>query len=492
MTQEFKNYIGGKWVKSSSGETVNNINPADKNEVNCVFQKGTKEDAINAVKAAQEAFPVWKKVPPAKRARYVSTVLDMAQEELDELARIMTLEEGKILAESKGEIAKGNTLLEWFAGEGLRLMGITAYSELPNNMLYTVRKPLGVVSLITPWNFPWAIICWKIAPALIAGNTVVFKPASSTPWLATKIVEYFEKAGLPEGVLNLVVGPGSSVGEELLNNDAVKAVSFTGSNKIGQHINEAAAKRLIKVTLEMGGKNACVILGDADLELALGGIIKGAFGNAGQRCTATSRLILIDSIADKFLEMLLPRIRSIKAGPGLDPSSQMGPVSDEYQYKSVLDYIEVGKNEAELVTGGRPLVEKNLKDGFFIEPTVFDNVTKDMRIAQEEIFGPVLSILRVKSYDEAIDIANSTKYGLSSSIYTRDINTAMRFIEDIEAGMTHINSPTIGGEAQVPFGGIKATGVGDREMSKEGINFFTEQLTVFIDYTGGIRESNIY
>ncbi|MFC2061557.1 aldehyde dehydrogenase family protein [Elusimicrobiota bacterium] len=491
MSQEFKNYIGGKWVGSGSGEKIDNINPANKSEVTSIFQKGTKDDAAAAVKAAGEAYPAWKKIPPAKRARYVAKVLELAKNESDELARIMTLEEGKILAEAKGEIAKGNTLLEWFAGEGLRLMGISAYSELPDNMLYTVRKPLGVVSLITPWNFPWAIPCWKLAPALIAGNTVVFKPASSTPWLATKMVEFFEKAGLPEGVLNLVVGPGSSVGEELLNNEAVKAISFTGSNEIGQHVNEIAAKRLAKVTLEMGGKNACIILGDADLELALGGVIKGAFGNAGQRCTATSRLILIDSIADKFMDMLVPKVKEIKVGPGLDPTSNMGPVADETQYKSVLDYIEIGKKEADLITGGEA-VKREDSDGFFVAPTIFDNVTKEMRIHQEEIFGPVLSVIRVKSYEEAIEVANNTRYGLSSAIFTSNINTAMKFVEDIEAGMTHINSPTIGGEAQVPFGGIKATGVGEREMAKEGINFFTEQLTVFIDYTGGIRQSNIY
>ncbi len=489
----YRNYIDGEWVDSSGGETYENINPADVDEVNGVFQQGTREDAKRAVEAAERAYPDWKQTPPPTRARYVREVRRIALEMEDELAEIMTREEGKPTGEALGEIRKGCNLLEYYDGSGMRLKGESAYSELPKNYIYTRRNPLGVVSIITPWNFPWAIPCWKIAPALVAGNTVVFKPASNTPWLGVKLVELFERAGLPEGVLNLVVGSGSTVGDVMLNDERVRGVSFTGSNAVGNHVNAQAAKRLVPTCLEMGGKNGCIILGDADLELALGGIVNGATGNAGQRCTATSRLIVHESVADELVEMVLEAFRNLDVGPGLE-DPDVAAVVDEGQYRDIQEYIRVGIEEdgAELLHGGEAMSGDGYDSGYFIQPTLFDQVTPDMRIAQEEIFGPVLSILRVSSPAEAVEVNNGVKYGLSTAVYTRNINRAMDMVDRVDTGKVHINSPTLGGEAHMPFGGTKATGVGPREMADDGINFFTEKATVFIDYTGGTRDADIY
>ncbi|MBI4179080.1 aldehyde dehydrogenase, partial [bacterium] len=427
------------------------------------------------------------------RARIVLKAFQIAESRKEELSRIMAIEGGKVLSDARGEITKGNNLLEFYAGEGFRFYGQTAPSELAGNMLFTIRQPIGVASIITPWNFPWAIPCWKIAPALVAGCTVVFKPASFTPFLAAELVKCFDDAGLPKGVLNFVTGAGSTVGNELITHPAVRVVSFTGSTGVGRKVEEMCGMLNKKVTCEMGGKNPCVILADADLDGALGGVIRGAFGNAGQRCTATSRLILEESIADKFLAKLLPEIKKIKPGPGLDPSSTMSPLIDATQLKTVMDYIAKAKSEGnKLLAGGGRVLRDGLDKGYFVEPTVFDHVKPGHTLFQEEVFGPVLAVTRVKDFDEACDVANRVVFGLSSSIYTRDINKAMRFIERIEAGMVHVNSPTIGGEAQIPFGGIKESGCGGREMAKEGIEFFTEQKTVFVDYTGTIRTSNIY
>jgi acyl-CoA reductase-like NAD-dependent aldehyde dehydrogenase len=417
----------------------------------------------------------------------------ISRDKKEELARLMTREEGKILSEARGEMEKGINLLEWFAGEGLRFMGITAPSELPNNFLYTVREPLGVVSVITPWNFPWAIPCWKMAPALVAGNALVFKPASLVPWMAVKFAEICQEAGLPDGVLNLVIGSGREVGDPLVKDPRVKAVSFTGSNSIGQNVHTICGQRGAKVTCEMGGKNPCVVMDDADLDLAFGGVMRGAFGSTGQRCTATSRLIVQNGIADKFVERIVEGAKKIKVGDGLDESVGMGPSVDVHQMETVLDYIDkANKAGNKLLTGGKRLTGGAFDKGFFVEPTVFGGVkTKDV-IFQEEIFGPVLAVHRVKDYEEAMKAANDCAFGLTSAIYSRDMTTCMRFVDDMEAGMIHINSPTIGGEAQVPFGGMKGSGVGEREMAKEGIHFFSEPKTVFVDYTGAVRKANIY
>ena len=378
-------------------------------------------------------------------------------------------------------------------GEGWRIQGYTRPSEMARTLTYTTRRPLGVVSLITPWNFPWAIPCWKIAPALIAGNTAVFKPATPTPLTALKWVEILEEAGLPPGVLNLVMGPGSTVGDEFVNNPAIQAISFTGSNAVGTRLNQDAAKRGVKVTCEMGGKNAVVVMADADLDMALEGIIQGAFGSTGQRCTATSRVIADRSIVEELTERIVERARSLKVGDGMDPSIDMGPAVNSGQLETDLEYIAVAKEGgARLCAGGRRLTEDGLDQGYFVEPTVFDQVEPGMRIAQEEVFGPVLSILSADGYEDAMAKANDSEFGLTASIYTRDSTLCLRFVDDAEVGMVHINQPTIGGEAQLPFGGIKSTGVGDREMSVEGLNFFTEIKTVFFDYTGAARKTNIY
>jgi len=489
----YQNYIDGEWVDGSEGETRENINPADTTEINGVFAQASREDAKRAIEAAQRAQEEWEKVPPPTRARYVREVRQLALDREDQLAEIMTREEGKPTSEARGEITKGCNLLEFYDGAGMRLKGESAYSELPNNYIYTRRNPLGVVSIITPWNFPWAIPCWKIAPALVAGNAVVFKPASNTPKLAVKLVELFEEAGLPEGVLNLVIGSGSTVGDELLNNEIIDGVSFTGSNSIGNHVNAQAAKRLIPACLEMGGKNACIILPDANKELALGGIINGATGNAGQRCTATSRLIVHEDVADEMVNMVLEEFKQLNVGPGLE-DSDVAAVVDEGAYNDILEYIRVGEEEdgADLLFGGEPLEDGKHENGYFIQPALFDNVESDMRLAQEEIFGPVLSVIRVSSMEEAIEVNNSVKYGLSTAIYSENFNTIMQMVDAVDTGKVHINSPTLGGEAHMPFGGTKATGVGPREMSHEGIEFFTEQSTIFMDYSGGVREDDIY
>ena len=488
-----KQFIGGKWVEGSADREVVSTNPADTREVLARFKSADKNDALRAIEAAQNAFEGWKATPGPQRGRILAKAAEIARRRRDELAALMTREEGKILSEAKGEMDKGIALMDWFAGEGMRQGGITAPSELPKNLLMTIRQPLGVVSIITPWNFPWAIPVWKTCPALVAGNCVVFKPASLVPAMAVKLVEIFEEAGLPPGVLNLILGAGSLLGDTLVEDPRIRAVSFTGSNSVGKRVHTICGTRGIKVVCEMGGKNPALIWHDADLDLALGGVMKGAFGSTGQRCTATSRLILHEKIADPFIKMLVAEIKKIKIGDGLDATVGMGPAVDEDQMQTDLDYIETAKKEgAKLIIGGRRLEDGDMKHGYYVEPTLFDNVKPSMRIFKEEVFGPVLSITRVKSFEEAIEACNSCEFGLTSAVYTQDLTTAMNFVEKIEAGMVHVNSPTIGGEAQVPFGGVKGSGVGEREMSKEGLHFFTELKTVFLDYTGQRRSSNLY
>jgi aldehyde dehydrogenase (NAD+) len=488
-----KQFIAGQWVDGSASKEIVSTNPADSRQVLAKLKGADKSDAVRAIDAAQKAFPGWKATTPPARGRILAKAALILRERKEELARLMTREQGKILPEALGEMEKGITLIEWFAGEGLRLGGITQPSELPKNLLYTLRQPLGVVSIITPWNFPFAIPAWKIAPALISGNCVVFKPASLVPAMAVELVKVFTEAGLPPGVLNLVLGSGAAMGDILVEEPRIKAISFTGSNEIGKRVHTIAGARGVKVTCEMGGKNPAVIWDDADLELALGGILKGAFGSTGQRCTATSRLILHEAIADTFLKMLLAETAKIKVGDGLDKATGMGPAVDESQMKTDLDYIEIAKREgAKLLCGGKRLTDGDYAHGWFVEPTIFEGVKPSMRLWQEEVFGPVLAVARAKDFDEAVKLANDCQFGLTCAFYSQDLTLAMRFTDEIEAGMVHLNSPTIGGEAQVPFGGVKGSGVGEREMAKEGMYFFTEQKTVFLDYTGQRRASNLY
>lgn len=489
----YRNFINGEWLESGSSRVVENVNPANTDDVLGTIRQATREEARSAVEAASLAFRGWRATPAPTRGRILARAARLLEDEKENLAQLLTREEGKTISESRGELQRSINVAEFCAGEARRLNGETIQSELPSNFAYTIKQPLGVVACVTPWNFPVAIPIWKIAPALVAGNTVVFKPASLTPATAVRIVELFEEAGIPKGVLNLVLGSGSDAGDEIIGHKAVCAVSFTGSNEVGIRLYEQVSRRGAKVQCEMGGKNPVVVLEDADLDLAVESTAQGAFGSSGQRCTATSRAVVIEDIADEFVARIKRRAESMRIGNGADPQTEMGPSVDEGQFKTVLSYIEIGREDgAEMVCGGTRAEGDGLDKGYFVRPTVFDRVTTDMRIAREEIFGPVLSVLRVKDFDEAMQAANDSEYGLSSSIFTNDAARIFRFVDEIETGMTHINSPTTGGEAHIPFGGIKATGIGDREQGSTALDFYTELKVVYVDYTGRKREGNLY
>ena len=489
----YRSFIAGKWIDTVSGKSIPNINPANTNDIIGTAQLCTREEAKSAVEAAYNAFKGWKNTPAPVRGRIIAKMARLMEEHKEELAQILTREEGKTINESRGELGRAINVVEFCAGESRRMNGETIQSELPANFAYTIKEPHGVVALITPWNFPVAIPMWKLAPALVAGNTVVFKPASNTPATAVRLTELFIEAGIPEGVLNLVIGSGSEAGDEIVNHPAVRAISFTGSSEIGFKMYEQIARRGIPFQAEMGGKNPVVVLEDCDIDLAVEHTAQGAFGSTGQRCTATSRAVVIDTIADKFVEKIVARAESFKLGDGSDPAIEIGPSVDESQFNTVLKYIDIGHEDgATMLCGGKKASGEGLENGYFVEPTVFDHVTPDMRIAREEIFGPVLSILRVKDFDEAMMVANDSEYGLSSSVFSNDYNDIHRFIDEIESGMTHVNSPTTGGEAHIPFGGIKATGIGAREQGSTSLDFYTELKVVYVDYTGRKREGNLY
>jgi len=488
---EVRNYIGGEWVSIRQGREIEVRNPADQDELVGKGVLASRREATAALEAASEALPAWSRLPGPKRGEVVERAADLLRAEQDEVARLLTREEGKTVAEAKGEIYRAYNVLNYTAGQSRRMGGITIPSELPKNFAYTLRQPLGVVALITPWNFPICIPAWKIAPALVAGNTVVFKPSSTTPLTAAKLVDIFERAGLPPGVLNLLVGSSSDIGDLITGDRRVRGISFTGSSENGTQIYATSAARGVKAQCEMGGKNPVVVLEDADLDLAADGIVSGAFGSTGQRCTATSRAILHESIADDLLSRVTHRVSKWKLGSGLDPDVQMGPLVSAQQLKTVEQYVEAGKREgAKLVIGGkRPA---GLPRGFFMEPTIFDLVKPEHRIAREEIFGPVLSVIRANNYEEAIEFANTSEYGLTSSIYTNDAGRIFDFCERIETGMVHVNSPTVGGEAQIPFGGMKSSGVGEREQGPSALDFYTDMKVVYIDHTGAARTSKFY
>jgi aldehyde dehydrogenase (NAD+) len=486
-----RNFINGKWVESKATRTSERRNPANLDEVVGLVPLSSREETREAIAAAKAAFAAWRDTPAPVRGRVIAKAAILMEQQKDELARILTREEGKTFKDSLGEVMKSVNILEFMAGESRRIGGETVPSELPKNFAYTLKQPLGVVAAITPWNFPVSIPVWKMAPALVAGNAVVFKPATLTAFTGAKVTEIFEQAGVPAGVLNMVVGSGGEVGDELLQHPDVKAVSFTGSNEVGCELYAQGARKMKKCQCEMGGKNPIVILADADLPLAVESTVFGAFASTGQRCTATSRVVVEEKVADQFVAMLVERTKKLKTGNGLDPAMDMGPAVDESQMKTDLHYIEVGKKEAKLLLGGERLTGPGY-NGYYVAPTIFDHVAWDSTLAQDEVFGPVLSIIRVKDFDEALRVANSVRYGLSSSIYTNDAAKIFEFIDKIETGITHVNSPTVGGEAQLPFGGMKATGVGLREMGRVAIDFYTELKTVYIDYTGRKRESNIY
>jgi len=486
------NYVNGEWVKSRSEGKLPRLNPADFDDIVGIAPLSTREEMREAIAAAKKAFPAWRDTPPPVRGRTVMQAARLMAEEKDQLARLMSREEGKTVGEAAGEILRTINILEYSAGEARRLTGETLPSELPKNIVYTIRQPLGVVGLITPWNFPMAVPVWKIAPALVCGNTIVWKPSELTPFTSRAVVDIFARAGLPAGVLNMVNGAGEEVGDELVEHPDVRGLSFTGSCDVGALIYAKGARHMKKVQCEMGGKNPVVVLEDADLELAAECTLMGAFGSTGQRCTATSRVIVQESIADRFVGMLVERAKKLKVGNGADPATKVGPSVDENQFNKVQEYLEIGKREGKLMLGGQRLSGGAYDRGWFTAPTIFDHVQPEARIAQEEIFGPVLSVIRVKDFDEACAVASGVRYGLAASIFSIDANKLFQFSDRIEAGIVHFNSPTVGGEAHVPFGGLKATGVGERETGSTAIDFYSELKIVYVDYTGRKRETNIY
>ncbi len=492
MSKKYQNHINGEWVDALSGETFENRNPANWNEVIGTFPNSGKTDVEAAVKSAREAFDKWRLTPAPERGDILRRAGDIMARRKEEIAKNMTREMGKVLDETRGDIQEGIDTAYYAATEGRRMFGHTVPSELPNKFNMSIRLPMGVAGIITPWNFPMAIPTWKIFPALVCGNSVVFKPASDTPLTATTFVEILLEAGVPPKVVNLVHGGGSGVGAPLVSHPDVNLVSFTGSTGVGKSISKTASDTLKRVSLELGGKNAQIVMDDGNLDLALEGVLWGAFGTTGQRCTATSRLILHEKIHDQFLDSLVSAAQKLKLGDGLKPESQVGPLVNEGQRKTVEEYVEIGKSEgAKLVTGGNIYSEGDCANGWFHEPTIFSDVTPEMRIAKEEIFGPVLSVLRVASYEEAVKVLNNSAYGLSSSIYTNDVNRGFQAMRDIEAGITYINGPTIGAEAHMPFGGVKETGNGHREGGWEVYEFYTETKTVFVDYSGKLQRAQI-
>lgn len=488
--KEYGLYIGGEWAKSSSRKTFESRNPAN-GKVLGGFQEGNREDVLRAIDAAEKAFPSWKKFPPPKKGEILLRAASILRQRKEEVGALVTREMGKVIAEGKGDVQEAIDFLEYISAEGRRLMGETVPSELPDKICLTLRQPIGVVGCITPWNFPTAIPCWKLGAALISGNTIVFKPATLTPMCAATLVEILEEAGLPPGVLNMVTGPASSVGEEIVQNPRIRSVSFTGSVETGKEVYSKASRLLKRVGLELGGKNPQIVMEDANIDLAVEGVLFGAFGTAGQRCTATSRLIVQESVYEEVKEKLLSRTQALKVGDPLDPKIDVGPVVSASQEDKVLNYIQIGVDEgAKLLFGGRKLTGSTYDDGFFISPTIFE-ARHGMRITKEEIFGPVLALMKVKDYTEAVAVANDVEYGLSSSIYTGNVNLAFRAMQDLEAGVTYINAPTIGAEVHLPFGGVKNTGNGAREAGTEAIHEFTEVKSVFIDYSGQLQKAQI-
>ncbi|MCI4357894.1 MAG: aldehyde dehydrogenase family protein [Thermoplasmata archaeon] len=483
-------FIGGRWTDPTGATKFTTINPATGETVG-EFVSGTAEDVGAAIASARAAAAAWKDTPAPKRGEILLAAAAILRRRKEEIARTVTREMGKVIAEGRGDVQESIDFIEFMAGEGRRLYGETVPSELRAKFCLTIRQPKGVVACITPWNFPTSIPNWKIAAAIICGNTVVFKPASTTALSAARIVEVYEEAGLPPGVLNFVTGSGGVVGNALVSDPRVRAVSFTGGVETGREVYVRGAKGLKMVHLELGGKNPQIVLEDANLDLALDGLLFGAFGTAGQRCTATSRVILHERIYDEFLGRLLERVRALKVGDPLDESTDMGPVASRDQETKVLGYVKTGLEEGgRLAAGGSKLAGPRYDRGFFVAPTVFE-VVHGSRLSKEEIFGPVLSVVKVPDFAEAIRVANDVDYGLSSSIYTRDISRALQAVDALEAGITYVNAPTIGAEVQLPFGGVKNTGNGGREAGSAAIEEFTEVKTVFIDYSGRLQKAQI-
>lgn len=489
MPKSYGHFIAGRWVASSAKETIESRSPATR-KLLATFPRGTRAEVGQAVASAEAARGSWKRMPAPRRGELLLTAAKILRERKDKLGRLVADEMGKIVSEGRGDVQEAIDFFEYVAGEGRRLFGITTPSELPNKLLMTRREPFGVVGLITPWNFPIAIPAWKSGAALVCGNTFVLKPAEQTPLCAASFVDVLHEAGLPKGVVNMVSGLGEVAGDALVGDERVRAISFTGGVETGKIVSQKAAGRLAACGLELGGKNPMIVMDDANQDLALEGLMFGAFGTAGQRCTATSRLLLHEAVFDEFLEKVSSAAKKLRVGDPTDPESQIGPVNSEEQLRKILGYIDIGKKEAELVVGGRRLEKGWMGKGFFVEPTVF--VAKHgARITKEEIFGPVLTVVKIHDLDEAIHVANDVQYGLSSSIYTENVNQAFRAVDQLEAGLCYINAPTIGAEVQVPFGGVKATGNGTREAGPTAIEEFSELKTVIVEYSGRLQKAQI-
>ena len=488
----YKNYINGERVEGSGGKAIEDRNPANRDELVGMFPSSTEADVNLAVDAAKEAFKSWRLVPAPKRAEILYRTAEILVSRKEDYARDMTREMGKVLEETRGDVQEAIDMTYLMAGEGRRQFGQTTPSELPNKFAMAVRSPIGVAALVTPWNFPMAIPSWKIAPALVMGNTVVLKPAEDTPYSSYNFVQVLAEAGLPRGVVNIVNGTGPEAGAPLVRHRDTQLVSFTGSTEVGRIISEACAPTFKKCHLEMGGKNIIIVMDDANLDLALDGVLWGAFGTSGQQCTAASRVAVHKKVYREFTAKLAERARALRVGDGLDPETDMGPTINEQQLQTVIKYVEIGKNEgAKLTTGGHRLDGGAYSRGWFHEPTVFVDVDPNMRIAQEEIFGPVVSAIPFDTFEQALEIANGVVYGLSSSLYTRNVNNAFRALRDLETGIVYINAPTIGAETHLPFGGIKNTGNGHRESGLAALDFYSEWKSLYIDYSDKLQRAQI-
>ena len=489
----YHNYIGGEWVKSSSGEWFENRNPADTNDVIGRFPKSNEEDVNRAVEAAKVAAKRWRLTPAPRRAELLYRLGEILIKNKDRFTRDMTREMGKVLKEAGGDVQEAIDCTYYTAGEGRRLHGFTTKAEMPNKYAMCMRQPVGICGLITPFNFPMAIPSWKLIPALVCGNTVVLKSGEDVPLSALNLVKSCEEAGIPKGVVNLLNGDGGEVGPPLVEHKDVRLISFTGSTETGRIIAEQCANLNKIVSLEMGGKNAIIVMDDADIDNAVEGSLWGAFGTSGQRCTASSRLVVHKKVYKKFCEKLVEKVKKLRVGEGLDEKTEVGPVINQAAMEKILSYIEIGQKEdkAKLACGGNRLTKGEYKNGYFIEPTVFTDVKPGMRIEQEEIFGPVTCVIPFSTLEEAIDIVNGTRYGLSSAIYTQDVNQAFHAMQELYTGICYINSATIGAEVHLPFGGTKATGNGHREAGTQVLDIFSEWKSIYVDYSGKLQKAQI-
>jgi aldehyde dehydrogenase (NAD+) len=476
----YAHFIGGRRVLPDGPPDLVRENPAASNERLGGFKSADIEMVKAAVRVAAHAWPTWRNTAAPSRGKVLLEAARLMDKHREEMARLISLEEGKAIKDSRGEVQRSINITEFMSGEGRRFGGYTSGSEMSTKFAFTTRQPLGVVACITPWNFPLAIPAWKIAPALIAGNSVILKPASATPASAVRLAEIYQEAGLPDGVLNVLAARGGPAAEALLDADEVRAVSLTGHTSTGRHVAARLAARGIPMQGELGGKNAAIVLADADLDLACAGIVDGAFGSTGQRCTATSRTIVIDSVADQLLDKVVARTRQLVVGPGVNEATDVGPAVTADQRESVLKYLDIGQTEGAQSVYTAELGQ--LPEGHWLAPTVFDRVKPEMRVAREEIFGPVLSVIRVPDADAAFEAANAVEYGLAASVYTRDVRSIFRFVDRVDVGIAHVNQPTLGGEVHLPFGGVKASGIGPHEQGREAIDFFTKVKTVYINF----------